>query len=342
MRFGLVLPIQAQGIDLTELTDELAEEVAAAEVAGFDAFFLPEFHQARGGALVSPMVVGAALLTGTSRIRFGQCVLALPLHHPVRLAEDLLMVDWLSGGRVMLGVGVGHQRPDFAAYGVSHRERHLFFEEALQIVRHCLEPGPFSFEGRFFTVEADITPQPRTTPRPPIWVGAHSDTGLARAARLGDVWVSDPQRDIATIARLARTYRRAREEAGQPVSVALFREAWIGEDRRACEREWGPHAVAMHRLYFNVGAYQRMFEPWVDEVQDRAEFTIERLAPGRFLYGNGDEIRAEVMEWSSRTGAEYFALRMRHPGGPSHVRTLEAISRFGAEVIEPLSRRGAA
>jgi hypothetical protein len=91
--------------------------------------------------------------------------------------------------------------------------------------------------------------------------------------------------------------------------------------------------MAIHRLYYNVGVYRKVFEPWVDEVVDRADFTLDRLAPGRFLFGDGAEVRDTVAEWSEITGAEHLALRMRHPGGPTHNETLGAIRRFGDEVI---------
>ena len=78
MRFGVILPIQSKDARLDALWEELREEVAVAEDAGFDAVFLTEFHQARGGALVSPLLLGAGLLQGTSRLRFGSAVLATP------------------------------------------------------------------------------------------------------------------------------------------------------------------------------------------------------------------------------------------------------------------------
>ena len=93
--------------------------------------------------------------------------------------------------------------------------------------------------------------------------------------------------------------------------------------------------MKVHRLYFNVGTYLREFEPWVDEVRGREDFTLERVAPGRFLYGSGDDIRATAAEWVALTGAQHIAVRLRQPTGPSHAETLEAIARFGAEVIRP-------
>lgn len=135
------------------------------------------------------------------------------------------------------------------------------------------------------------------------------------------------------MAHLADKYRAAAEAAGRAPKVALFREGWVGESRAECERVWAPHALAVHRLYYNVGVYDKKFEPWVDEVTARADFTLDKLAPGRFLYGAPDEVVETLREWGSITGADVVALRMRHPGGPSHAQTVEAIRRFGAEVI---------
>lgn len=337
MQFGLILPIQAQGVDLDRLWQELRAEVAAAEAAGFDAVFLTEFHQARGGALVSPMLLGAALLQGTDRIRFGTAVLAAPLHHPVRVAEDLLMLDWISRGRAILGLGIGHQRADFAAFGAPHAERAAAFDEFLDVLEACFQPRPFAHAGRYIRAEGAITPAPFTSPRPPIWIGAHGPQGLARAARRADRWISDPQRDIPTLARLAQHYREQCDSAGRPARIGLFREGWIGDSRRECEQAWGAHALAVHRLYFNVGTYRREYEPWVDEVRDRKDFTFDLVARDRFLYGSGADIRADLGYWSEQTGADYVAVRMRQPGGPPHAAVLEAIKRFGAEVIAPLA-----
>jgi alkanesulfonate monooxygenase SsuD/methylene tetrahydromethanopterin reductase-like flavin-dependent oxidoreductase (luciferase family) len=333
VRYGLILPIQAIGVPLDQLFDELVEEAQAAEAAGFDAVFLPEFHQARGGALISPYLLGAALLQATQTVRFGAAVLAGPLHHPVRLAEDLLMLDWMSRGRVICGLGIGHQEPDFALYGMDRDERPAILEEVLEVREGCFSWEPFEHHGHFYDVAGHVTPGPYSDPRPEIWMGSHARAGLERAGRWADRWICDPQRDVQTVGRLADHYRAAAEDLGRPHSVALFREAWIGDSAQQCAREWGPHALAVHRLYYNVGVYRKVFEPWIDEVVDRADFTFERLAPGRFLFGSGDEIRAMVAEWEAVTGADYMALRMRHPGGPGHEATLEAIARFGAEVI---------
>lgn len=337
MQFGLVLPIMDKTLPLDALWEQLREEVAVADAAGFDAVFFPEFHQSRGGAFVSPFLLGAGLLQGTTHIRFGSLVLATPLHHPVRLAEDVLMLDWITRGRVILGLGIGHQVPDFAAYGISRDERASRFEEQVEILEKCFAGEPFRFDGEHYQVEAEITPRPYSNPRPEIWIAAHARVGLERAGRLGDRWICDPQRDVWTVAKLAAHYREAAEKAGRQARVGLFREAWIGDSKADCEQQWAAHALEVHRLYYNVGVYRKVFEPWVDEVRERSNFTLDRLAPGRFLYGSPEDVRETVDEWVDITGADYFALRLRHPGGPDHAKTLEAIRRFGAEVIAPMS-----
>jgi len=336
VKFGLVLPIQSQLESLDKHIDQIVEEAIAAEAAGFDGCFLPEFHQAHGGAITSPHLVGAAILRATTRLRFGAAVLATPLHHPVRVAEEIIMLDWMSKGRVIAGFGIGHQVPDFSAFGVERDRRSELTDESLNVIMNCFRGERFAYHSEFFNIEASITPQPFQQPRPPVWIGAHSRRGLQRAAQWADLWLSDPQRDVATCGRLAVFYRAQCDLVGRAPAVGLFREAWIDDSASACKQAWGKHALAIHRLYFNVGVYRKAFEPWIDDVRDRSDFTFERLAPGRFLFGNASDILATIEEWRQLTGCDYLALRMRHPGGPGHSATLEAIARFGREIIDAL------
>ncbi|MBP2367774.1 LLM class flavin-dependent oxidoreductase [Pseudonocardia parietis] len=339
MRFGLVCPIQDVESPLDVLLDQLRAEVRAADEAGFDAFFLPEFHQTRGGGIVSPLLTGAALAEGTRRIRVGQAVVPAPLHHPVRLAEDVAMTSWLTRGRAMLGVGVGHLPADFRLYGVDRDARFDLLRDLLDVVDAAWSGEPFDVTGRTGRWQGHVTPAPYGGRRPEVIMGSHGPRGLALAARRADLWLSDPQRHVDVVAQLAATVRAEAARAGREVGIGMFRDAWIGESRAACEKVWLPHAMAVHRLYFNVGVYLPEFEPWVRDVGSRADFTPQLVAPGRFLYGTGEELRAEITDWRARTGADYLALRMRQPGGPGHEATLEAIARFGAEVIGPLQDR---
>ena len=298
MSFGLILPIQARGTSLEDLISELVEEAVAAEAAGFEGVYLPEFHQARGGALVSPLMLLAVFAARTTRIRLGTLVAAAPLYDPVRLAEDALTLKQVSGGRLILGLGSANV--DFELFGRSRAERFKALDVALDVLDAAFTGEPFDVHGR----RGQMTGANGT--RPPIWIGAHGPRGLRRAAERGDAWVCDPQRDIATVARLADEYR-----AYGGKDVVLFREAWVGDPS-----DWITHANKVHRLYLNLGVYP---EP------------VEDFAPGRFLCG--PDVRGTANEWMALTGASHIAVRMRQPTGPSHAATLEAIARFGDEVI---------
>jgi alkanesulfonate monooxygenase SsuD/methylene tetrahydromethanopterin reductase-like flavin-dependent oxidoreductase (luciferase family) len=318
-RYGLVLTIQARGTSLHDLLGELTTEVLAAEAAGFEAVFLPEFHQAHGGALVSPLVLLGWLGARSSTIKLGTLVAAAPLYDPVRLAEDALMLDHATGGRLILGLGSAHV--DFELFGRDRARRQELLDEALDVLDAGWSEQPFDVHGR----RGQLTSGRFEGRRPTVWIGAHGPRGIRRAGVRADGWVCDPQRGIDSVARLADGYRAG---AHGPTTVALFREAWIGDVER-----WAPHVMKVHRLYFNVGTYLRQFEPWVDEIHSREDFTFERVAPDRFLYGSGEEIRATADDWVKRTGADHIAVRMRHPTGPSHAEAVAAIERFGREVI---------
>jgi alkanesulfonate monooxygenase SsuD/methylene tetrahydromethanopterin reductase-like flavin-dependent oxidoreductase (luciferase family) len=340
MEYGVVLPIQGIGQSLDDFLGELLTESQVAEEAGFDAVFLPEFHQARNGAVVSPTVVGAAILQATSTLRFGTAVLAAPLHHPLRIAEDALMLDWLSSGRFILGLGAGHQIADFLAYGVEHGTRTQQFEEILHILGLCFLGEPFSHDGDFFQIAAQITPRPYSEPRPPIWLGGHGSAGIDRAARFGDLWLADPQRHVEVVAGLAENYRKRCQVHGTSAAVGMFREAWITNGNESATAEWAESVVAVHRLYYNVGAYHPQFEPWAADSLPRSEVNFDLLSPGRFLVGDGEHLRHTVNQWRDLTGVQYLALRFRHPKGPSHEATCEALCRFGEEVISTTSGSG--
>jgi len=110
----------------------------------------------------------------------------LPLHHPLRVAEDAATLDALSGGRFELGVGLGAEVELFGGFGLDSRERAVRFEEALEVVRRAWAEGPLQFVGRHFRCEGvDVQPKPVQPGGPPLWLGARGEGALARAAQLG-------------------------------------------------------------------------------------------------------------------------------------------------------------
>ena len=168
----------------SQFYEEAFEQIQYAEELGFDTVWLPEHHFSPGdGYNPSSLPVAAAIAARTKKIKIGTWLLLLSLHNPLRVAEDAAIVDIISGGRFILGVGLGYRREEYEAYGIDRRERAGRMEEGLEIVRRALGNEQFSFSGRYFTMKnASVYPKPVQQPLP-LWVEARSTSAAERAAR---------------------------------------------------------------------------------------------------------------------------------------------------------------
>jgi alkanesulfonate monooxygenase SsuD/methylene tetrahydromethanopterin reductase-like flavin-dependent oxidoreductase (luciferase family) len=170
-----------------QLYARILEQIEWAEQAGFDGVTLSEHHFTDDGFLPSILPMAAAIAARTSRIRIGSDLLLLPLHHPVRVAEDGAVVDILSNGRFELTVGAGYREEEYRGFGARIRQRPGRMEEAVEIVKRCWTEDRFSFVGRYYEVhDVAMTPKPVQRPRPPILLGASSEAAARRAARIAD------------------------------------------------------------------------------------------------------------------------------------------------------------
>jgi probable F420-dependent oxidoreductase len=160
-----------------------------AEELGYDSIWAGD-HLSFRNPLLDVVVALATFATVTERITLGSGIVLLPLRHPSVVAKEFASLDYLSGGRVILGVGVGGEGgKDFEAVGVDPRERGARTNEAMQALRALFAP-PASFSGRFFSFDGiDIAPGPTRPGGPPLWVGGGSEAAIRRAATLGDGWM---------------------------------------------------------------------------------------------------------------------------------------------------------
>ncbi|MFI5733912.1 LLM class flavin-dependent oxidoreductase [Kribbella sp. NPDC051587] len=151
---------------------DVGDEVVRAERLGFASAWLSEHHLARDGALPSPLVMAGVLLGRTRQIRVGTNVLVLPFRHPVQVAEEAAVLDLVSGGRFVLGVGQGYSEREFELFGVDRRQRGRSLGEGVGVIR------------RAWAGESGVTPRPAHDL--PIYVAGVTAAGLKRAARVGD------------------------------------------------------------------------------------------------------------------------------------------------------------
>jgi alkanesulfonate monooxygenase SsuD/methylene tetrahydromethanopterin reductase-like flavin-dependent oxidoreductase (luciferase family) len=188
------------------------DHIVAAEALGFDTIWLTEHHFTDDAYLPSLLTMAAAVAVRTTRVTIGTAVLLLPLHHPLRVAEDVAVVDNLSGGRFRLGVGAGYVHAEFEAFGVDRRRRGALVESGVATIRAALDGGL-------------VTPKPVQV-RLPIWLGARAEVTARRAGRIGEGVLISP--DTALI----DTFQAARADAGHlgPREVGTFAYVYPSPD----------------------------------------------------------------------------------------------------------------
>jgi probable F420-dependent oxidoreductase len=251
-------------------------EAQQAEKYGFDSFFVTEHHQEPSGYLPSPLPLLAALAARTSTIRLGTGIAVLPLYHPVRMAEDCAVIDIISKGRLILGVGMGYQDVDFAAYGLRVSERVSLFEEGVEIIKRAWTEEKLSFVGKRYTLtNISVTPKPVQQPRPPIWVAAVGDEAMKRAGRVGDALLADSFQLPARLKRRVDLYRQTAASRGNRAQVVLFREGFVARTRDEAVCEYEAALLSTHRYYWRHGSYYQDIKK--EENLDLKRISLDRL-----------------------------------------------------------------
>jgi probable F420-dependent oxidoreductase len=171
---------------------EMLELVRMAESLGFDSAWVSEHHGSSDGYLPSLLPMLAAFAAVTDRIELGTGLVLTPLHDPLRLAEDAAVVDQLSNGRLILGLGLGWREEEFRMFGASMRERARRTADTIEVLRRAWTGRRFSFEGRTMRFDrVRVTPAPARPGGPRIFLGGYDDRALRRAGRLADGYITD-------------------------------------------------------------------------------------------------------------------------------------------------------
>ena len=332
MKFGIYSSIAdpPAGADLSSKVEEVVSEARLAESVGFDSCFFGEHHQDKDGFLPSPLIVAAAVAAQTTTLNLGTSVILLPLHHPVKLAEEVITLDIVSRGRFILGVGLGYQPVDFRTFDIPIESRVSRFEEEIEIIRQCWSGERFNFSGEHFNLEdVAIRPLPYSDPSPRLWIGASRGPGARRAGVIADGFVAGPSTDLKSTVSLTSVYNDAAQLSGKNPVLCLMRDSWVSRTRAEAERVYGPEVIDAYKYYWRNGLNE--FKQYSSE----SEINMANMAPDRLIIGEPQEVVEDFHRWKEATGADYFLLRLRHAhsGGPSHERILEAIQLFGEEVI---------
>jgi probable F420-dependent oxidoreductase len=299
---------------------ELLDQAAYAEELGFDSVWLSEHHFTDEGYLPSITAMLAVLAERTTRIRIGTAVLLAPLHHPLRLAEDLAVVDQLSGGRLEVGVAPGYRPEEFAVLGVPRSERGTRTDEAIELLRLGWSGKRFSFLGRHFSfTDVVVTPPPAREEGPPIWVGGNSMAAATRAARHRCGFMPDS----GASAEIFEAYRSQFPGPASTQRVATNRVIFAAG---SADEAW---SQAGEYLLYQFNQYRKWFSDASDpDSHGRALTDVGQLSRDHYFVGTPEEILDAISTTSAQFGYDELIFWARPPGMPieASTRSLELIA----------------
>ena len=291
------------------------ELVRLAEALGFESAWVSEHHGAGDGYLPSLLPMLAAFAAATERIALGTGIVLTPFHDPLRLAEDAAVVDQLSGGRVLLGLGIGWREEEFRMFGVPIAERLARTVETIEILRRAWSGRRFSFIGRAFRYEqVKVTPAPARAGGPPILLGGYAEAAVRRAGRLGDGYITDADALSEVLPAIAPFEEGAREVGKDPrtLLLVLLQNVVVSPDGSGWK-------VAGPGVAHQVGTY-RAWESGVD-TPERDRFELgppdEQAMLSWTVAGTPPEVARTIRPIvdAFRDRAElHLVVRMHYPG----------------------------
>lgn len=291
----------------------LAHQAELAENWGYQSFWLPENHFAGDAAIPDPLMLLAAVSARTRTIRLATTSYLLPLRHPLQAAEQVAVLDRLSGGRVTLGVGRGYQASMFDAFEVSRRDKRRIFEWCLATMIRAWQGHPIpSGEG-----EVVLSPLPIQQPHPPVWVAAFGPKALAQAGGLGLPYLASPMESVERLRTNHRRHAEACDAAGveRPAEVPIMRTLFVSQDAKLVAEIRSQLEIAARQLAATrrpgvslaAADWAIIGEPRY--VQDKVAAYVEELGMTHLIVTRLRIGRVETtaLEHSVRTAAEMLA-----------------------------------
>jgi len=293
--------------------DRALERIEIMDRTGYDAVWLAEHHFHSFSVCPSVHMMGTHVAARTRRLRIGTAVSLAALYHPLRLAEEVALLDVLSGGRVNWGAGRGFDRTEFLAFGVPQEESAARFREAVDIVLRAWTTDRLTHEGRYFRFDGiEVLPKPQQKPHPPVWLAASSPDAIRRAAAGGFTIMMDPHSAHPEIASKRELYREQLEARGLSIEgreIPMARLVAIARTRREAEEtarrgaRWlvdsytGPqHQSLTGVIGFGVavGAAATPVDP------------VERYLDGVIVWGTPDEVVDEIARLRQEMFLDYL------------------------------------
>jgi alkanesulfonate monooxygenase SsuD/methylene tetrahydromethanopterin reductase-like flavin-dependent oxidoreductase (luciferase family) len=336
MKLGIYLNAQhPEGDDPARRWAQMLEQARLIRALGFDSLWGGEHHATPGFHYFPLLPMLQRLAAEVEGLTIGTNLVLLPLHNPVEIAEIGAFLDVVTGGRFILGVGLGYRTEEFAIFGVPMRERVSRLAEGVEIIRRLWTEDHVTHRGRHWQLDdVTILPRPVQQPRPPIVVGSQVAAGIARAARIADGWLVVPVPTLEEFAAQAAAFRAARAAAGRPADAAVCRllEVVCAPDEETAVRRAAPFLLDKYSAYLKWGIPGIALDPGASP-----EAQFRGLARNRFAVGSPSQV-ADALVAQHHAGVTHATMRVSWPGMKQDD-VLAGIELLGRQVLPEVRRR---
>lgn len=333
LRFGACYDLRnptSSDLSTPDLYARVLDQISWLDELGYDLIWFTEHHFVDDGYLPSWVPVAGAVAARTRRVRISTDITLLPFQHPLRLAEDLAVLDNLSGGRMEVGVGMGYAPHEFTGFGVPRSRRVSLTEEGVEVLQRAFAGGRFSYEGRRYRFEdVRVTPEPVQPGGPPIWMAAMGRPGAERAARYGLNLL--PQ---GAPAEVLEPWRAALSAAGHDPGerrVGIIRPWLVTDDR---ERDWPPVREAERYK-------ARIYADWLAASGDAVSLQLTGgpdPIPQGWVVGDEDAVYSSLVGYIETYGVTDL-VTWGAPPGLAPDRMDDSLERFARSVAPRLRER---
>jgi alkanesulfonate monooxygenase SsuD/methylene tetrahydromethanopterin reductase-like flavin-dependent oxidoreductase (luciferase family) len=341
MRFGFFdqLP-RADWQSESQRYQDILTQIELGDKLGFNTAWLGELHFIPSiSCLPSPLMILAAAAQRTQRIRLGTAVTLLPLHNPVKMAEDAATLDVLSGGRLEFGVGRGAAPVYFAGYNVPQEETRERFEESLEIILQAWTSERLSYQGKYWRIQdLTLTPKPVQKPYPPIRIAANSPETFAIAGREGFPIFASPLINPPDKLREYLSVHRESLKAGAKQDVALAFPVHVAESRTQARQECEASLMSFFKVAGELikplaGAPIKNYEAYQHLLARIQQATFESIDRDIGIFGDPDYCVERVQALRQEFPMEEFICYFNRGGLIDHATVRRSMELFAQEVI---------
>lgn len=303
MKLGIILGDVEVARSPRDHLDHLLRQVEAAQRAGVTYLTIGQHFLYEGQRWLQPVPTLARLAAEVDcDTHLVTTVMLAPLYNPVLLAEELATLDVVSEGRLIAGFGLGYRQVEYTNFGIPFADRAGRFEEALSVIAQMWSSPWVDHDGHWFQVHGPVHVRPWQEPRPPIWIGADSVSGVRRAARRADAWIIGPTKEPDQIQSLISQFDGERADLGLDRSVhPIRRDLCIAEDPEAALQRFMELTAPRYRSYVQ------------NERADYEPPDPESLA-ARILHGTAEDCASQARQLSARFPVDPIIVRPDWPG----------------------------